>query len=73
MLSNLKPRIGTVTIAEFNEGSSGSEVDATDIKKKFQLLYDYNLLLREKLIDTQSMIDALAPKASSSSTTEHGP
>ncbi|XP_010492562.1 PREDICTED: uncharacterized protein LOC104769934 [Camelina sativa] len=57
---------------EFNEGSSGSEVDAMDIKKKFQLLYDYNVLLREKLIDTQSLLNALAPKASSSSTAEHG-
>ncbi|ESQ41643.1 hypothetical protein EUTSA_v10012976mg [Eutrema salsugineum] len=55
-----------------DEGSSGSEVDAIDIRKKFQLLYDYNVLLREKLIDTQSLLNALAPKASSSSTTEHG-
>ncbi|KAG7550865.1 hypothetical protein ISN45_Aa06g016120 [Arabidopsis thaliana x Arabidopsis arenosa] len=58
---------------EFTEGSSGSEVDAMDIKKKFQLLYDYNVLLREKLLDTQSLLNALAPKASSSSSTaEHG-
>lgn len=72
MLSNLKPRTGTVTIAEFSGESSGSEVDAIDIKKKFQLLYDYNVLLREKLIDTQSLLNALGAKASSSSTTEHG-
>ncbi|CAN8236193.1 unnamed protein product [Cochlearia groenlandica] len=52
---------------EFSEGSYGSELDANDIKKRFQLLYDYNVLLREKLIDTQSMLNALAPKASSSS------
>ncbi|KAL1213069.1 hypothetical protein V5N11_001073 [Cardamine amara subsp. amara] len=59
---------------EFIEESSGSEMDAIDIKKKFQLLYDYNVLLREKLIDTQSLLNALATKASSSSsTTEHGP
>uniref|UniRef100_A0A1J3ERA6 Transmembrane protein n=1 Tax=Noccaea caerulescens TaxID=107243 RepID=A0A1J3ERA6_NOCCA len=57
---------------EFSEGSSGSEVDAIDIKKKFQLLYDYNVLLREKLIDTQSLLNNLAAKASTSSTTEHG-
>lgn len=63
---------GTVTIAEFSEASSGSEVDAIDIKKKFQLLYDYNVLLREKLIDTQSLLNNLAAKASTSSTTEHG-
>ncbi|KAL0843180.1 hypothetical protein Bca101_016425 [Brassica carinata] len=58
---------------EFGEGSSGSEVDAVDIKKKFQLLYDYNVLLREKLLDTHSLLNALGAKASSSSSTkEHG-
>lgn len=73
MISNLKHPTSTVTIAEFTEGSSGSEVDAMDIKKKFQLLYDYNVLLREKLLDIQSLLNALAPKASSSSSTaEHG-
>ncbi|CAH8364719.1 unnamed protein product [Eruca vesicaria subsp. sativa] len=57
---------------EFSEGS-GSEVDAVDIKKKFQLLYDYNVLLREKLLDTHSLLNALGAKASSSSssTTRH--
>ncbi|KAF8081050.1 hypothetical protein N665_0908s0007 [Sinapis alba] len=59
-------------LMEFSEGSSGSEVDAIDIKKKFQLLYDYNVLLREKLLDTQSLLNALGAKASSSSTKEHG-
>ncbi|CAN6806096.1 unnamed protein product [Brassica oleracea] len=58
---------------EFGEGSSSSEVDAIDIKKKLQLLYDYNVLLREKLLDTQSLLNALSAKASSSSssTKEH--
>lgn len=72
MISNLKPPTTTVTIAEFIDGSSGSEVDAMDIKNKFQLLYDYNVLLREKLLETQSLLNTLAPKpiASSSSTVE---
>ncbi|CAG7879433.1 unnamed protein product [Brassica rapa] len=55
---------------EFSEGSSSSEVDAVDIKKKLQLLYDYNVLLREKLLDTQSLLNALGAKASSSSSTK---
>lgn len=67
LTKNPRPWTGTFTIAEFSEGSCSSEVDAVDIKKKFQLLYDYNVLLREKLLDTQSLLNALGANAPSSS------
>ncbi|XP_010558939.1 PREDICTED: uncharacterized protein LOC104827466, partial [Tarenaya hassleriana] len=50
---------------EFNE-ECGSEVDAADIKKKLRLLHDYNLLLGEKLMNTQSQLEALASRFPSS-------
>ncbi|KAH7571362.1 hypothetical protein JRO89_XS04G0029100 [Xanthoceras sorbifolium] len=42
-----------------------SEVEMSDIQKNFQCLYDYNVMLREKLVAAQSSLHALAAKSSS--------
>ncbi|KAL7215564.1 hypothetical protein ACSBR1_027674 [Camellia fascicularis] len=48
------------------EFKSGSEISMSDIKKNFQSLYEYNVMLRERLVTAQSMIQSLTTKASSS-------
>ncbi|GKV47403.1 hypothetical protein SLEP1_g54310 [Rubroshorea leprosula] len=35
----------------------------SDIKKNFQRLYDYNVMLREKFVETQSLLHTLAAKS----------
>lgn len=44
---------------DFNGSSS---VDGSDIKKNLENLYEYNAMLREKLVNTQSMLNALTMK-----------
>ncbi|KAJ8425449.1 hypothetical protein Cgig2_018847 [Carnegiea gigantea] len=44
---------------DFNGSSS---VDGSDIKKNLENLYEYNAMLREKLMNTQSMLNALTMK-----------
>lgn len=46
---------------------AGSEVEMSDIQKNFQRLYDYNVMLRERLVETQSSLRALSANKSSSS------
>ncbi|GMI88747.1 hypothetical protein like AT5G16520 [Hibiscus trionum] len=50
------------------ELKSGSEIELSDIQKNFQRLYDYNVMLREKFIATQSLLHDLTTKTSSPGT-----
>ncbi|KAK9673436.1 hypothetical protein RND81_12G167800 [Saponaria officinalis] len=50
------------TLPEYN---GSSPVDMSDIQKNLQNLYEYNAMLREKLVDTQSMLRTLTTKNSS--------
>lgn len=52
--------------AEFNDSS---DIDIFDILEKIKSLYEYNAILRENLLATESEIRALATKASCE--TEH--
>lgn len=47
--------------AEFKDGS---DIDMSDILKNIKSLYKYNLILREKLLTTESEVRALATKSS---------
>uniref|UniRef100_A0A803L4B0 Uncharacterized protein n=1 Tax=Chenopodium quinoa TaxID=63459 RepID=A0A803L4B0_CHEQI len=47
------------TLPEFN---GSSNVDVSDIHKNLKDLYEYNTMLREKLVDTQSMLRVLTNK-----------
>ncbi|XWS58799.1 hypothetical protein CRYUN_Cryun08bG0064600 [Craigia yunnanensis] len=47
------------------ELKSGSEIELSDIQKNFQRLYDYNVMLREKFVATQSLVRALGANSSS--------
>jgi hypothetical protein len=49
------------SIAEFK---AGSEMDMSDIQKNLTSLYEYNVMLREKLLATQSSLHSLATKSS---------
>ncbi|KAH9734490.1 hypothetical protein KPL71_017392 [Citrus sinensis] len=42
-----------------------SEIEISDIQKNFQRLYDYNMMLRDKLVATQSSLHALAAMSTS--------
>lgn len=53
------------------EIKAGSEISILDIQKNLKNLYDYNMMLREKLVITQSAIHALTSKASSSSSSSN--
>ncbi|EOY09974.1 Uncharacterized protein TCM_025345 [Theobroma cacao] len=46
------------------EFKSGSQIELSDVEKNFQRLYDYNVMLREKFVATQSLLRALASKSS---------
>ncbi|GLT95485.1 hypothetical protein SLE2022_131650 [Rubroshorea leprosula] len=48
-----------------------SEVEMSDIKKNFQRLYEYNVMLREKFVATQSLLHALAATSLSPATESH--
>uniref|UniRef100_A0A5B7AKP0 Uncharacterized protein n=1 Tax=Davidia involucrata TaxID=16924 RepID=A0A5B7AKP0_DAVIN len=48
------------------EFKAGSEINMFDVQKNLQDLYEYNAMLREKLVAAQSMVHALTIKASSS-------
>ncbi|KAM7270346.1 hypothetical protein ACFE04_029560 [Oxalis oulophora] len=50
------------------ELKGGSELNANDIQRNFQQLYDYNMMLHDKLVATQSLIHSLTAKS-----TEHQP
>lgn len=50
------------SVAEFK---AGSEMDMSDIQKNLTSLYEYNVMLREKLLAAQSSLHALATKSSS--------
>ncbi|KAK8286099.1 hypothetical protein V6Z12_D08G270600 [Gossypium hirsutum] len=50
------------------ELKSGSEIELSDIQKNFQRLYDYNVMLREKFVATQSLLRDLAAKSPSPTT-----
>ncbi|TYJ24269.1 hypothetical protein E1A91_A08G249700v1 [Gossypium mustelinum] len=50
------------------ELKSGSEIELSDIQKNFQRLYDYNVMLREKFVATQSLLHDLAAKSPSPTT-----
>lgn len=54
---------------KLNGGSSG---DVSDIQKNLENLYEYNVLLRDKLIHTQSMLRALTTKHPSPSAESEG-
>jgi len=49
------------------ELDGGSNADMSDIQKNLQNLYEYNALLRDKLVHTQSMLHALTSKSPSPS------
>lgn len=48
------------------ELKGGSEISMSDIKKNFESLYEYNVMLREQLAAAQCMLQSLTTKASSS-------
>ncbi|CAK9168393.1 unnamed protein product [Ilex paraguariensis] len=48
------------------EFKADSEIRMADLQKHLQSLYEYNVMLREKLIATQSLLHALTRRASSS-------
>lgn len=50
------------------ELKDASEMDMSDVQKNLRSLYEYNVMLREKLVATQSMFHSLATKSSSSAT-----
>ncbi|KAK8565079.1 hypothetical protein V6N13_020200 [Hibiscus sabdariffa] len=50
------------------ELKSGSEIELSDIQKNFQRLYEYNVMLREKFIATQSLLHDLTTKTPSPGT-----
>lgn len=49
----------------FSELKAGSGMDMTDVQKNIMLLYEYNAMLREKLVATHSMLRDLATEPSS--------
>lgn len=51
-------------MAEFK---AGPEISISDIQKNLQSMYDYNVLLREKLMATQSKLHAIENNASATS------
>ncbi|KAI7726035.1 hypothetical protein M8C21_006600 [Ambrosia artemisiifolia] len=53
------------------EMRAGMEISIPEIQKNLKNLYEYNMLLREKLVSTQSTIHALTSKASASSDQKH--
>ncbi|KAH9607682.1 hypothetical protein KSS87_010945 [Heliosperma pusillum] len=48
------------TLSEYN---GSSMIDASDIRKNLEDLYEYNALLREQLVNTQSMLRTLTSKS----------
>ncbi|KAE8711574.1 hypothetical protein F3Y22_tig00110283pilonHSYRG00019 [Hibiscus syriacus] len=44
------------------ELKSGSEIELSDIQKNFQRLYDYNVMLREEFIASQTLLRDLTAK-----------
>ncbi|XP_021681446.2 uncharacterized protein LOC110665557 isoform X2 [Hevea brasiliensis] len=48
------------------EFKGGSELEISDIQKNLQNLYNYNVILREKLLTTQSLLHSLTSKSSTS-------
>lgn len=44
------------------ESNGSSTIDMSDIQKSIRNLYDYNVMLRDKLVDTQSTLRALTTK-----------
>ncbi|OVA16207.1 hypothetical protein BVC80_605g6 [Macleaya cordata] len=53
------------------EFKTDSGTDISDIRKNLQNLYEYNVMLREKFIAAQSMIEALTKKDSVSNSTSN--
>lgn len=51
------------------ELKDASEMDMSDVQKNLRSLYEYNVMLREKLIATRSLFHSL-PTNSASSVTE---
>ena len=41
-----------------------AEMDMSDVQKNLRSLYEYNVLLREKLVEAQSLFHSLATKSS---------
>lgn len=54
----------TLPLPPILDFKSESETDMSDIQRNLQVLYEYNVLLREKFIDSQSKLDALMKRAS---------
>ncbi|KAM7497655.1 hypothetical protein LguiA_022069 [Lonicera macranthoides] len=48
------------------EGRSGSEMSVKDMEKNLEKLFEYNVMLREKLVIAQSMLHSLTTKAPNS-------
>ncbi|KAJ8753634.1 hypothetical protein K2173_025625 [Erythroxylum novogranatense] len=48
------------------EFSRGSEVEMSDIHRSLQQLYDYNVMLRDKVLTTQALLNALVSESSTS-------
>ncbi|XP_052185525.1 uncharacterized protein LOC127797067 [Diospyros lotus] len=48
------------------EFKAGSEFNLSDVKKNLQSLYDYNVMLRERLVAAESMLQSLTHKSSTS-------
>lgn len=46
--------------------SAADEIRITDLQKDIQNLYNYNVMLREKLMNAQSMLHVLSEKKKSS-------
>lgn len=51
----------------FAEFKAAGEISVTDLQKSLKDMYDYNVILRDKLIAAQSILHALSEKKSSPS------
>lgn len=52
-------------ICYFTELEAGSEMEISDIQKNLSSLYEYNVMLREKLVAAQLLLHALEKKSAS--------
>ncbi|KAJ4955823.1 hypothetical protein NE237_012606 [Protea cynaroides] len=53
----------TLSLPPLPEIKCGSEVDISDVQRNLQNLYEYNLLLREKFVAAQSLLQNLVAKS----------
>lgn len=65
MKRRFKTSIVLVFFSFLTETASADEIRITDLQKDIQNLYNYNVMLMEKLVNAQSMLHVLSEKKSS--------